>query len=332
LDVHCALPDKPLGKTEYREPAMPVAIRPPRRVLWGLAAAIALAHGSAAFPQQPRIAVAKDQRGFVRADTGERFVVWGFNYDHDAQGRLIEDYWEHEWDKVVEDFGEMKALGANVVRVHLQFGKFMRSATQPDPEALGQLGRLLELAEQLELYLDLTGLGCYHRQDVPPWYDQLSEEARWDAQARFWEAVAARCRGSSAVFCYDLMNEPVVPGGAGKRDDWLGPALGDKHFVQFIALETRGRRRSDVARQWVERLVGAIRLHDRDTLVTVGLVPWSLDRPGLTSGFVPAETTESLDFVAVHIYPEQGKVDEALEVLRGFDVGKPVVVEELFPL
>ena len=34
-----------------------------------------------------------------------------------------------------------------------------------------------------------------------------------EAQARFWEAVATRCAGSPAVFCFDLMNEPVVPGG-----------------------------------------------------------------------------------------------------------------------
>ena len=29
-------------------------------------------------------------------------------------------------------------------------------------------------------------------------------------QARFWEAVAATCRNRPAVFCYDLMNEPIV--------------------------------------------------------------------------------------------------------------------------
>ena len=43
------------------------------------------------------------------------------------------------------------------------------------------------------LYLDLTGLGCYHKKDVPAWYDKLAEKDRWDGQARFWEAVAGRC-------------------------------------------------------------------------------------------------------------------------------------------
>jgi hypothetical protein len=42
--------------------------------------------------------------------------------------------------------------------------------------------------------------------------------------------------------------------------------------------------------------------------------------------------TAELDFVAVHIYPEKGKIDNAIETLKGFNVGKPVIVEEIFPL
>jgi hypothetical protein len=61
-------------------------------------------------------------------------------------------------------------------------------------------------------------------------------------------------------------------------------------------------------------------------------VDWSLDRKGLTSGFVPEKVAEDLDFLCVHLYPETGKLDQATETLRGFAVGKPVVVEETFPL
>jgi hypothetical protein len=63
----------------------------------------------------------------------------------------------------------------------------------------------------------------------------------------------------------------------------------------------------------------------------VGLVDWSLDRKGLTSGFVPAKVAGDLDFVSVHLYPKNGQVDEALKTLAGFAVGKPVLVEETFP-
>ena len=278
-----------------------------------------------------RIRVSDDRRGFVRADSGRRFVPWGFNYDHDGDGRLLEDYWADEWPTVEQDFAEMKHLGATVVRVHLQFGRFMDAPDRPNAAALGRLDRLLALAARLGLYLDLTGLACYHKADVPPWYDALEEGDRWQAQARFWEAVAARGARNPAVFCYDLMNEPVVPGGP-KRDDWLGPAFAGKHFVQFIALDLAGRDRPEVARQWVGLLAAAVRRRDPGRLVTVGLVPWSLDRPGLTSGFVPGRIAADLDFLSAHIYPERGKVAEALETLRGFAVGKPVVIEETFPL
>jgi hypothetical protein len=208
----------------------------------------------------------------------------------------------------------------------------MESAERSRESSLKQLDRLVKLAERLHLYLDLTGLGCYHKQDVPAWYDQLDEKARWNAQSRFWEAIAERCKNSPAIFCYDLMNEPVVPGDD-KRDDWLGGALAGKHFVQFITLSAAGRPRHEVARDWIDQLVAAIRKHDGRGLVTVGLVPWSLDRPGLTSGFDPKKTTDALDFIAMHIYPETGKIDAALETVKGFAaVGKPVVIEEIFPL
>lgn len=280
-----------------------------------------------------RVRVAADGKGFTLEPSGRAFAAWGFNYDHDEKGRLIEDYWDAEWPKVVEDFREMAEHGANVVRVHLQFGKFMESAEQPNERALERLGKLLEVAELNRLYLDLTGLGCYHKADVPAWYDALDEEARWAAQARFWEAVAARCSKSSAIFCYDLMNEPVVPGGRNKDGDWLGPGFGDKHFVQFITLDRKDRPRPEVARKWIETLVTAIKKHDARGLVTVGFVDWSLDRPGLTSGFVPDKVAGPLDFICVHLYPESGKVAEAIKTLEGFAaVGKPVVIEETYTL
>ncbi len=277
------------------------------------------------------VRVDSQQQGFTRADSGQPFRVWGVNYDHDAGGRLLEDYWQEEWPTVEADFGETKALGANVVRIHLQFGRFMKTATEPADDALKQLRRLVDLAERTGLCLDLTGLGCYHKADVPPWYDALGETERWAAQAAFWEAIAKVCANSPAVFCYDLMNEPVVPG-EGQRDDWLGPAFAGKHFVQFITLDLAGRQRPEVARRWIATLVAAIRKHDRRHLITVGLVDWSLDRPGLTSGFVPDKIVSELDFISVHIYPQSGKLASATETIRAFQIGKPLVIEETFPL
>jgi Cellulase (glycosyl hydrolase family 5) len=298
----------------------------PLFVLAGLVA------GRAGADEMPWVAVAKDKQSFVLDPSAKTFTPWGFNYDHDDGGRLLEDYWESEWAAVEEHFHQMKVLGANVVRVHLQFGKFMDAADKPNEKALDRLAKLLGVAEKERVYLDLTGLGCYHARDVPAWYDKLSEKDRWDAQARFWDAVAGRCKASPAVFCYDLMNEPVVPGGKRKDGDWLGPAFAGKHFVQCICLDQGDRERPAIARDWIGHLTAAVRKQDKRHLVTVGLVDWSLDRKGLTSGFVPEKVSDDLDFLCVHLYPEKGKVDEALKTLAGFAVGKPVLIEETFPL
>ena len=77
--------------------------------------------------------------------------------------------------------------------------------------------------------------------------------------------------------------------------------------------------RPDIARPWVKQLVAGDPQGRPRHLVTVGLVDWSLDRPGLTSGFVPEKIAGDLDFICVHLYPEKGKLDEALETLKGFD-------------
>jgi hypothetical protein len=283
-------------------------------------------------PPMPWIAVAKDAKGFIQIPSAGPFVPWGFNYDHDHRGRLLEDYWLGEWSKVESDFVEMKSLGANVVRIHLQLGKFMEGPRRANVSSLRQLSRLIKLAERHRIYLNLTGLGCYHKLDVSAWYDDLNEQWRWQVQSQFWEAVAAQCASSPAIFCYDLMNEPVIPGRRRQDGDWLGPPFGGKHFVQFITLDPQSRPRAEIAQSWTAHLVAAIRKVDPRHLVTVGLVDWSLDRKGITSGFVPQSIASEVDFVSVHLYPEAGKLDDAVETLKGFDVGKPVVIEELFPL
>jgi beta-galactosidase GanA len=102
----------------------------------------------------PRVEIAADKKGFLLAGTTTPFRPWGLNYGN--AGRLIEDFWADEWPTVEADFRAMKAIGTNVVRVHLQVGKFMTAADKPDAAPLDRLGKLLTLAEQTGLYLDLT--------------------------------------------------------------------------------------------------------------------------------------------------------------------------------
>ena len=277
------------------------------------------------------IRVSNDGKGFHFSNSGVRFVPWGFNYDHDRTNRLLETYWNEEWNSVVSDFEEMKALGANTVRIHLQVGRFMKSARESDPLALAQLGRLLTLAEKTGLYLDITGLGCYDKNDVPQWYNDLGEAERWSVQARFWEAVARVCSHRAAVFCYDLMNEPILTEDK-KNSDWTPGAFGDRYFVQRLTLDFAGRTREQIAKAWVDKMVAAIRKHDRHHLITVGAIPWALTWPNAKPLFYSREVSENLDFVSVHFYPKAGEVEKALKALAVYAIGKPIVIEEMFPL
>jgi hypothetical protein len=262
---------------------------------------------------------------------GKPWTPWGFNYDHDADSRLIEEYWDTDGDRLAGDFREMKALGANVVRVHLQLGRFLKSPTEADVDTLDRFSKLLALAEDVGLRLDLTGACAYRKSATPAWYGEAPEAERWAMQARFWEAVASRAGRSSATFCYTLMNEPVSPGGPGK-ELWAGE-LGGFRYVEHLTLDPGRRSREEVTRQWMSTLIPGLRRRDPKALVTCGSF-FFFDRPGgYTLGADLKKATERLDFLSVHLYPKEGKVGESLETLKAAaDVGKPVVIQEMFPL
>ena len=278
-----------------------------------------------------RVRISDDGKRFVLVESGATFVPWGFNFVGQF-GRIVEEYWEDDWASVERDFRQMRDLGANVVRLHLQVGTYMKTAEEVDEAALERLRRILDLGRDCGLYLDLTGLGCYHLNAVPPWFDELSETDRWQVQARFWEAIARTCAGHPAVFCYDLMNEPVITQAKEGEHPWLTGELEGFYFVQRISKDPGERTTQAIAEAWVGKMVEAIRKHDRDQLVTVGVIPWAQVWPGAKPLFYAPDVARHLDFVSVHFYPETGKVDKALTALAVYDIGKPLVVEETFPL
>ncbi len=299
--------------------------------LIGVIAVAAWTHAETGSSMEP-IVLSEDGSEFRYAESGERFTPWGFNYDRDTEGRLLESYWDEEWDRVVQHFQDMRDLGANTVRIHLQTGAFMDGPETPNEENLARLVKLVEMAEETGLYLNITGLACYHKDEVPEWYDAMDEAERWETQAAWWRTVAEAVAGSPAVFCYNLMNEPILTGGD-DPNDWLpGDGLSGKHFVQRITLDLDGRERHEVARAWVDTLTGAIREVDEDTLVTVGVIPWAHVWPNAQPLFYSEEVRENLDFASVHFYPRSGEVEAALEALAVYDVGMPLVIEETFPL
>ena len=276
-----------------------------------------------------RVAVAGNH--FILAGTGETFTPWGFNYVNDWDYRLIEDYWGEGWQKVEQDLREIQALGANVVRICLQYHEFMDTATTSNEANLSRLKQLVTLAERLGIYLDITGLGSFRPKDEPAWYVELAEPDRWAAQAKFWETIAATLAGRPGVFAFNLMNEPIVAGEQLPHGAWVHPnELEGLHYLEYINLDPAGKDRADIAVAWIRRMKQAIRSHDPNRLVTVGMFPLfgSTD----AAGFPPGRLATEVDFISVHLYPRAGRIDNDLALLRRYDVGLPVLIEETFPL
>jgi len=60
--------------------------------------------------------------------------------------------------------------------------------------------------------------------------------------------------------------------------------------------------------------------------------PWALTWPDAKPIFYSKEASGQLDFVSVHFYPRRGEVAKALKALAVYDIGKPLVIEDAFPL
>jgi hypothetical protein len=113
-------------------------------------AALLAVHGHNLAAEHQIEVVTPSGQPIVVAASGQPFTPWGL---HDGNsGRLVEDFWDADRATVAGDFRDMKALGADVVRVHLQFGKFLDGPDRPNSQALARLGRLLDLAEKTGLY------------------------------------------------------------------------------------------------------------------------------------------------------------------------------------
>src|SRR5690606_12276425 len=152
------------------------------------------------------------------------------------------------------------------------------------------------------LYLDVTGLSCYRLDQIPKWYDELDETDRWDAQAGWWQQIARTCAGHPALFCYDLMNEPIIGGQAEEGEPrWVGGELGGFYFVQRISEEAKDRTRTEIARAWSEKLTAAIRREDPRTPITVDVIPWAHVWPNAKPVFYAPDVLKHFDFVSIHL-------------------------------
>ncbi|MDZ4782894.1 MAG: cellulase family glycosylhydrolase [Planctomycetia bacterium] len=292
--------------------------RTTRHLLYHLlvTAVVALAGGTRA-AEMETVRVAPDSNGFILHPSGDSYIPWGHNYASvDLMERLAKDP-----DRVERDFIDMQAAGTSVARIHPELPRILNGPDSANPEAIDRLRTLLKIAENAGVYLKITGLACYKIKDRAAWYDSMNEEDRWKTQAFFWETIARTCAESRAVFAYDLVNEPAAAGNP--SDSWYFGRMGDVEFCQRLSLDPGKRNGDEIFREWTKRMVASIRKHDQTHLITMGMLPF----PGAYKG-----ASEQLDFVSPHLYPETGKVDDELQLLKQFNWGKPIVIGETCPL
>ena len=290
-------------------------------VLLSFIFAISCSDEMSIIPSQNLSKVSIENGRFKKAN-GESFFPWGFNYTNPVNVGLIEDNWmdENIWKTIRSDFMEMKALGANVVRIHLQFHQFMLDAAKPNLTNLDRLENLVRLAEEQSLYLDITGLAAYRIEDQPDFYSKMTDEERWHTQKIFWESVADRVGGSDAVFAYNLMNEPVVSVGCSTNSncEWLpGSSFGGFFFVQNIT-RTTGIDYLSTMKNWIAEMTESIRAKDKITLITVGFLDL-----GNYNRF-----SSDLDYLSPHTYPKSGEIQEAIDHVMDNQSDVPLVIEE----
>lgn len=273
--------------------------------------------GEARGTELETVKVAPGNKGFILHPSGKAFVPWGHNYASvDILARLAKDP-----QRVEQEFAEMKAAGTTVARIHPELPRILTGPKEVDVKGIDSIKQLLKISEKAGIHLKITGLANYRIKDRVAWYDKLTEQDRWQTQAFFWETIARACADSPAVFAYDLVNEP---GAVGKPEDgWYMGRMGDVEFCQRLSLSPGERNGDDVFREWTKLMVAAIRKHDKNYLITMGMLPFP-------SAYKAAAA--ELDFVSPHLYPKSGKVDEEIALLKKFDWGKPIVIGETFPL
>ncbi|MEK7686595.1 MAG: cellulase family glycosylhydrolase [Verrucomicrobiota bacterium] len=283
----------------------------------------------------PRIRVAKDGRTFV-TEKGDPFVPLGVNYYRPGTGWAPQLWKQFDAEATRKDFARMKELGLNCVRVFLSFGSFYREPGVLAPEGLSRFDQFLALAEEAGVYVHPTGPD--HWEGAPEWTrtDRYADEKMLQAREDFWKLFAARYRGRTTIFAYDLLNEPEIgwesTAMSAKWKEWLRQKYGSAEKAaqawgvspegftwETVSVPERkdapGSRhlldyqhfRETLADAWTRRQATAIKAADPDALVTVGFIQWSVPVlvPSLShyAAFRPDRQARFLDFLEIHFYP-----------------------------
>ena len=209
------------------------------------------------------------------------------------------------------------------MRVFISFGSFYTQKGWLDAEGLAKFDRMLDLADEAGLYLHPTGPDGW--EGIPDWAGaranvtgDFGDEECLRAVEDFWRMFAARYRGRSTIWAYDLRNEPAVAwdtaqsrvkwsaGCKWRMAGWVVPPPASDSAPSPVLADYQ-RFRESLAEAWVARQAKAIHVADPQALVTVGLVQWLVPAQrmavGQYSAFRPEVIASNLDFMEWHDYP-----------------------------
>jgi hypothetical protein len=233
--------------------------------------------------------------------------------------------------------------------MHLQLHTFLIDATTPNRKALANYAHVIELAEDHNLYVMVTGLNYFFPADNPTWVALQSDADHWNTQAVWWNAVAHALANSPGVFAYDLMNEPYAAGGTviDGYDRWTtapynqycdygsDPDAGihGTCFGQYVSNGQSGQPPEQIAAAWTSKMKDAIRYtsgapNDTRHFITIGVGAF-----GLANVFQGSDAVrQQLDFQSPHLYPSSSDNGDAEIQLAAVlsDAGKPVIAGETF--
>ena len=265
--------------------------------------------------------------------TGEPFIL-GVNY---WPRRKAMGWWQHfDADEVKEEFGIIRSLGMNMVRIFLFWEDWQPTPTTVNPKALADLGTVCDIAADLGLQLDVTfftghmsgpnwapGWMLLPEQPMSPrvaqlvsggkvvdcgYRNQFNDPMLLDAERLLLDTVVRAYKDHKAIGLWNLGNEP---------DLFAWPANAAE------------------GRAWAKEMTGLIKSIDPHHPVTCGLHAASLQQDnGLRVNDIFGET----DWAVMHGYPmytkwSQGPLDSwfvpyICALTSALAGGKPTLAEE----
>jgi len=271
---------------------------------------IGLLHGQ----PLPLITISPDHHSFLESSTNHVFVPFGTNYFDPQTGWAPKIWSQFNPDRVEHHFALMQGIGVNTARVFLAATIFQPNAQTISEDALKKLDALISIARRHQIRLILTGPDAW---EGSPDYWQPSRYC--SAQALevlnlFWTTVGRRYRNDGTILAWELLNEPHLPWSDPEMQKrWNKPIPDDKLDSNQPALVEYQHFREQLADQWMQTQVDALRAADPTHLITIGYIQWSYplilsaNKPSGYSAFNPQRQAKFLDFLTMHFYPLLGE-------------------------